>query len=249
MATLQTQPLAAAAPADLGPPTADALRAEINRRNSLHSTGPTSSEGKEAVRLNAVKTGIYAKTIVLPGEDRAAYDAIGARLAAAHSPQTPQEKHIVQSIQDTEWRIDRVIGIETNLHLVVGMRQLAAVQNDFGPLEPLENLALAQVAGYLAHARTFNQLNRREAQLRRLREDLLRELVSLVAGRPAPQPAAAQPNGFVSSMPPPTPAAPEIPRHILDRMPNFVGETAAKHQAEWLKKHAPHNAALPHEKL
>lgn len=234
MATHQTQPLAAAAPAI--PPAkddpADALRAEINRRNSLHSTGPTSPEGKEAVRLNAVKTGIYAKTIVLPGEDREAYDAIGARLAATHKPQTAEEQRIVQSLQDTEWRIDRVIGIETNLHLVVGMRHLAAVQNDFGPLDPLDNLALAQVAGYLAHARTFNQLNRREAQLRRLQEALLRELTSLIAGRTAGQSAAPPPNGFVSSTPP-------IPQHILDRMPNFVGQSAAKQQADWLKKHAP----------
>jgi len=224
MATLQTQPFAATAPAaDIGQPTVDALRAEINRRNSLHSTGPSSPEGKEAVRLNAVKTGIYAKTVVLPHEDRDAYDAIGARLAATYAPQNDNEMRIVQSIQDTEWRIDRVVGIETNLHLVVGMRHLAAVQNDFGPLDPLDNLALAQVAGYLAHARTFNQLNRREAQLRRLHEALLRELMILVAKRT---------DGFVSSVPP-------IPKHILDRMPNFVGQSAAKHQAEWLKKHAP----------
>jgi len=261
MATLQPNPLAEADSAvdpviDPTPndptPTAQTVRAAINRRNAQHSTGPKTPEGKDAVRLNALKSGIYAKTILLPHEDRARYDQIGADLAQDCHPQTPQERRLVQDIQDTEWRITRVIAIETNLHMVVATQQIETVQAMFGLTDPLESLAMGQVAGFLANSRVFDQLNRQEARLRRLRTQQLRELCARIDNRPkappapqpAPQPQPAPAAGFVPPKPetaPPVPSKPGlfdgVPDHILDRMPNFVGKTAEMHQKEWLKKH------------
>ena len=54
-------------------------RAEANRRNAQKSTGPRTAAGKERARFNAVKHGMRAKTIVLPGEDP---DAFQARMEA-----------------------------------------------------------------------------------------------------------------------------------------------------------------------
>ena len=45
---------------------------EANRLNAQKSTGPRSVEGKAAIRFNALKTGIDAKSQVIPGEDPAA---------------------------------------------------------------------------------------------------------------------------------------------------------------------------------
>ena len=42
-------------------------KAEANRQNALKSTGPKTLEGKTAVRLNAVKHGLLAEEILLPG--------------------------------------------------------------------------------------------------------------------------------------------------------------------------------------
>jgi hypothetical protein len=44
-------------------------RAEINRRNAASSTGHRSAAGKMQVRVNALKHGLRAKTLILPGED------------------------------------------------------------------------------------------------------------------------------------------------------------------------------------
>ena len=44
-------------------------RIEANRRNAQKSTGPRTTEGKDRVRLNALKHGLTASTAVLPGED------------------------------------------------------------------------------------------------------------------------------------------------------------------------------------
>ena len=49
--------------------TVSAAKIEANRRNCLKSTGPRTSAGKDRSRLNAVKHGARAETLVLPGED------------------------------------------------------------------------------------------------------------------------------------------------------------------------------------
>ena len=46
-----------------------AQRAEINRRNSTHSTGPKTPSGRDKARRNALKHGLRADTLALPNED------------------------------------------------------------------------------------------------------------------------------------------------------------------------------------
>src|SRR5689334_855369 len=48
-------------------------RAEISRRNGSKSTGPKTPEGKNRSKFNALKHGLSAKTLVLPGEDGEAF--------------------------------------------------------------------------------------------------------------------------------------------------------------------------------
>ncbi len=47
-------------------------RAEANRRNARHSTGPRTQAGKDRSRFNAVKHGMRSKHLILPGDDSAA---------------------------------------------------------------------------------------------------------------------------------------------------------------------------------
>ncbi len=44
-------------------------KAEANRRNALKSTGPRTPEGRNAVRLNALRHGLLSREVLLPGED------------------------------------------------------------------------------------------------------------------------------------------------------------------------------------
>jgi hypothetical protein len=48
-------------------------KAEANRRNAQKSTGPKTPEGKDAVRLNALKHGLLCREVLLPGEDKGAF--------------------------------------------------------------------------------------------------------------------------------------------------------------------------------
>jgi hypothetical protein len=61
-------------------------QAKANRENTLKSTGPKTPEGKDAVRLNAVKHGLLSQEVLLPGEDEAALTELGERVRADLQP-------------------------------------------------------------------------------------------------------------------------------------------------------------------
>src|SRR5438132_11769984 len=71
---------------------------DANRLNAQKSTGPTTPEGRAAVSLNSLKYGLYAETLILPGEDPATFEALLDRLDAEHQPATPTEEAFVSQI-------------------------------------------------------------------------------------------------------------------------------------------------------
>src|SRR6478672_1243349 len=79
-----------------------------NRANAQLSSGPTSSEGKAKVSHNALKTGLTGRTVLLPSDDVAAYQAQVARIFQQFAPASNEEKRLTQSLADTLWRLDRI---------------------------------------------------------------------------------------------------------------------------------------------
>ena len=80
-------------------------KAEANRRNALKSTGPKTPEGKDAVRLNALKHGLLSEEILLPGEDEEALrelgehlrDRVAARRRAGEPPRRPDHRRLLEA--------------------------------------------------------------------------------------------------------------------------------------------------------
>jgi len=75
-----------------------------NRENAKKSTGPKTPEGRAAVRLNGVKHGLSAETLVLMGENQADFDALIDSLQAEHQPATPTEELLVRQLAMAAWR-------------------------------------------------------------------------------------------------------------------------------------------------
>lgn len=92
-----------------------ARQLEANRANARHSSGPKTSEGKQFSSFNALQHGIYARDVVLPGENRDAYDAQIVQLAEDLCPVGRVEEGLVKRMADIWWRLDRTQGIEAGL--------------------------------------------------------------------------------------------------------------------------------------
>ena len=88
---------------------------EANRLNALKSTGPRSAAGKDASRLNALKSGLYAKSLVIRGESREQFDTLVAEYDAQYLPETPQARTLVDAVIRATWLMRRLDRIESDL--------------------------------------------------------------------------------------------------------------------------------------
>jgi hypothetical protein len=88
---------------------------EANRRNALKSTGPSTDEGKESSRCNAVRHGLTAETVIADLEDAVDYQAFEAAIIADYDAQTAVERELVLRLASVLWRLRRAIGIESGI--------------------------------------------------------------------------------------------------------------------------------------
>ena len=86
-----------------------------NRRNALNSTGPTTPEGKERSRRNALRHGLTAETVIAVLEDCEDYQAFEAAVIADYEAETAVERELVLRLASVLWRLRRATGIETAL--------------------------------------------------------------------------------------------------------------------------------------
>ncbi len=82
-------------------------RAEINRRNAQKSTGPRSPEGKARSKFNAVKHGMTAQTLVLPGEDPQKLRIRFETLTDQLQPQNEVEQILLEEAVHSSWMLER----------------------------------------------------------------------------------------------------------------------------------------------
>ncbi len=99
---------------------------EANRRNALQSTGPTTPEGKERSRRNAVRHGLTAETVTAGLEDSDDYRAFEAAVTADYDAETAVERELVLRLASVLWRLRRVANIEVALFEAVTPQSVAA---------------------------------------------------------------------------------------------------------------------------
>ena len=95
-------------------------RAEMNKVNAQHSTGPKTEAGKKRSSLNALRHGLTGQIVVMPTEDLEAYQSHLKSFAEEYHPQGATESNLVQALADASWRLNRVAALETNV-LMLGL--------------------------------------------------------------------------------------------------------------------------------
>jgi hypothetical protein len=150
-----------------------------NQANAQLSTGPRTEEGKKRSSLNALKSGLTGRTVLLPGEDASAYKAHCEAFLAGFNPVGEEETALVQLFADTRWRLDRCSVLETNL-FALGQVEF----QDLFPEElPLGRQALIQAHTFRAYQRDFRNLSTQEGRLQRTFQRELDKLHALQAER------------------------------------------------------------------
>ena len=160
-------------------PPAGALRtrAEINRANAAHSTGPLSQEGRLTSCRNALKHGLASGTLIIPGEDPAALETLLNALLEEHQPANTTEEMLIHEIAQSYWLTQRALRL----------------QNECFTADGIDEKRLALLLRYhTTHERTFHKaLN----TLICLQKDRLRQSRGFVSQRRA---ALDPQRGFVS---------------------------------------------------
>ena len=144
-----------------------AAQIAANRANAEKSTGPRTDAGKAKSSLNAVKTGLTGRTVLLPSEDAAAYQAHLNRMFTQLAPANDDERSLVQAIADTEWRLLRIPSLELGIY-AIGRRELGEQFADEEDEAVRKSLIDAQI--FINQGRHLRALSTQEARLRRQRE-------------------------------------------------------------------------------
>jgi hypothetical protein len=88
---------------------------DANRRNARLSTGPVTEEGKRRSRLNAVRHGLTAETVIDTLEDAEDYAAFEMAVTADYDAQSAVERELVLRLASLLWRLRRATAIESGL--------------------------------------------------------------------------------------------------------------------------------------
>src|SRR5579875_1249820 len=102
--------------------TSSKKRIRANRRNAKRSTGPRTEAGKRKSRMNALKHGLDAQTLILPGEDEAEFQARLVDWRADLMPRNEPEEALVAEAVRLSWSRDRA-------------DRIAEADDDDGPTE------------------------------------------------------------------------------------------------------------------
>ena len=89
------------------------LQRKAFRKNAQHSTGPRTPEGKARSSQNARKHGLFARDTVLPEENPEEFLQLIADLEQELEAGGEFECRLVRHIADAEWRMRRLVRLET----------------------------------------------------------------------------------------------------------------------------------------
>ena len=163
-----------------------------NRRNASLSTGPATPEGKAVTRLNALRYGLRARSILLPGENAEEYQQLCADLESEWKPQSRTEQLWLEQMAVAQWKLARLEVGERSI-FAQGMpaeKQMALLDRFSTQRSRLE--------------RSFKQAMHELRQLQKTRAE--REIAQQQG--PAPRPAAPAPGGGWQQPTPPLVMAP-----------------------------------------
>ncbi len=181
-----SQPPAPAAPQPIGFVSQNSHRAEINRQNAQHSTGPVTIPGKLASSRNSLKHGLASGQIIIPGEDACAFESLLAALLDEHQPAAARLDEAAH-LSEPKTLIELLVNEMAQSHWLV--QRALRLQNECFSDEGVDDKRLSLYMRYhTTHQRAFHKAL---IALMKMKKERARGFVSHSAKR------AAGKSGFV----------------------------------------------------
>ena len=162
-------------------PSISQAQLAANRQNAQHSTGPKSSTGKAKVSLNAVKTGLTGRTVLLPSDNAHEYAGHVDNYNDEFQPLGLRECELVQSLADLSWRLQRIPSLEMGIY-AHGRIEFA---DDFDDHAATLRPSMIELQTFFTYEKQLRNLQLQEARLARRYEKELAELRKLQQDRKA----------------------------------------------------------------
>lgn len=170
-----------------------AARLAANRANAQKSTGPRTPEGKKVSRLNGVLHRVTQQVMILPEPQMQAYLNFQTEQQIAHAPADPIEKQMVQTIIDTQWRLNCARAWELSLfahnhdqfgYMVQADRPdvhaaMTAVQTLSSSASQLKLMSLYEARLNRTLQTTMKMLEARQAARKQRQEEKMREALEI----------------------------------------------------------------------
>ena len=171
---------------------------EANRRNAAKSHGPTTPEGRAAVRHNALKHGLTAAEIILPTvEEKIEFEQFRFAFEEECQPVGLLEQVLVEDLVVSRWRMNRARRMESGFFALRHQVMKRQIKEDFAALDAHAHLALI-FRDDAQDSDTLGKMSRYEARFERSFYKALKELQRLQALRSAVSDSG---NGTVSQSP------------------------------------------------
>src|ERR1017187_7768187 len=87
-----------------------------DRAHPNGSTGPRSAEGKARSSMNALKSGIYSKSLIIPGEDPAHLETLLDEYFQRDRPAVPEQRDLVDILVRSTWTLRRLAVAEAQVY-------------------------------------------------------------------------------------------------------------------------------------
>jgi hypothetical protein len=187
---------------------------EANRRNAAQSTGPTSPEGKATSSMNALQSGIHARSAIITGEDPGALAQLAETFYHDHQPQTAMERALLDNIIRDTWLLTRFARIDAEIiHHQIADDSYPKKENQAGK-------------AFIESSPDQSRLQRRINDTRRSQIQAYKEFQRLQAERraqpPPPQPQPPDRRLDVT-------APPSIPQEPIGFVPPKASQSPASH--------------------
>lgn len=122
--------------------------------NPKRTGGPKTAEGKVVASANALKTGVFSKMVVLPGEDTAEFEALQAHFIEDFQPVGVVEEAMVYELSTIVWKKLRLDKMEHSLFEEILNR---AVTRD--ELKQVDFYVLSDLEWVLKDLKSFEMLD------------------------------------------------------------------------------------------